>query len=1542
DRYNDARPIIIANANLTLKTTDTEAFVWLTSLESGAPIGGQEVILYNKNFDIVSRATTDASGIASMTGLTLDTGWQASYYAIVDSDTTTAAAITGWDEGVSPWEFGINTNYSSGNDLRGYIYTDRPLYRPDQTVFIKGVIRSDNDLNYTIPDVEEVVVEVYSFEGEVFKTTVTPNTMGSFELELELDSEAVLGDYSIQAHYGEQENERWIGSGTFSVAEYRKPTFQVHVDGSANNIVEGGTFTADINAEFFSGGGVSNSTLEWSLTTQDTTFRPSDLNLSRYSFSTVERDRNFYFDPYNDYSYGTTIASGKGVTNRSGDFALELPAEVDSEDGTRRMTLEAVVTDLAGNVVAGRTTYTIHPGSQYAGIKSSQYIGEVGKAMGLDLVVVDLDGQILPGAIVDIEIVKRNWFSVQEDDGEGGLIWKSTVEEVPVADISGLAMNETGRGLAEFIPENGGTYRAYASTTDASGNKIVTSTFFWVSGGSYVPWRRINDHSFELIADADSYVPGDRAKLLIASPFQGVSYALVTLERGSVYESTVIPLTSNSTIYELPITPQMAPNVYVSVMIMKGVDEFSDHPDFKVGYAQLLVDPGQQELNIDIVPDREKLGPSETVRYEITVTDANGSPVEAELSLALVDLALLSLKKEQIPSMLDYFYVHQSLSVSTALLLTKEMDSFNAEIEEKAKGGGGGGGGGDQGVTAVRELFKDTAHWTAILKTDANGKASAEITLPDNLTTWRLDARAITADTKVGQATNDIVSTRPLLVSPQTPRFFIVGDQLTIGTVVRNTTGNSISANVSISAVGLDLNGPSSQLVEIEAEGQAFVTWAATVQDTKRVDLIFQAEGGGFSDASRPTLGTLDNQGIPVYKYEIFETVGTSGQMLEGGVIVESIGLPVYSESDYVPTQGDFTIELAPSLAAAMTTGLDYLEHYEYECTEQVVSKFLPNVLTTRAMREAGVSNPQLVADLETQVNVALQKIYARQRPNGGWAWWDDPKSETNILVASYVVLSLIEADEAGYNVRPEVITNGMGYLRSKVAQADGLNARTKANRQAFVAYVMARGEQPDPNLVEQLFEQRENMDLYARAYLARAMHLVDPTDPRLETLKADFTSAATFSATGTHWEEPNGNDYQNWNTNTRTTAIVMGTMAQLDSENPLVANSVRWLMNHRTHGRWGGTQTTAWTLMALTDWMVESGELNANYDFEVALNGELIGRGSGNQDTLRDTTEIVRDITTLDQSELNKLAIGRTAGEGNLYYTAYMKVGLPVDQIKARDDGIVISRSYFNPDDPTEPITEAVVGDTVMVRLSIVAPRYLHYVGIADWLPAGLEPIDTSLETSIQNDPVNEEQGGARTDFEPSYYNYASRGYGWWYFQHIQLRDEKVELSAQYLPKGTYEYVYLARAATPGTFNVIPPQAEQFYHPEVSGRGAGMKFVIHPVGTTLTSQKAAADPIRIQFAPGAIAGEIDGYVRSSESPMYMLGASAGQTMSVEVISPNSDVAFTLQAPDGSSLGSASTVKPLLIHELSTDGDYTIVLTTLGAGTGYLLRVTIE
>ena len=259
--------------------------------------------------------------------------------------------------------------------------------------------------------------------------------------------------------------------------------------------------------------------------------------------------------------------------------------------------------------------------------------------------------------------------------------------------------------------------------------------------------------------------------------------------------------------------------------------------------------------------------------------------------------------------------------------------------------------------------------------------------------------------------------------------------------------------------------------------------------------------------------------------------------------------------------------------------------------------------------------------------------------------------------------------------------------------------------------------------------------------------------------------------------------------------------------------------MRNRTDGRWASTQETAWTLMALTNWMVESGELQADYAYAVQLNEEQIGDGLATSETLEDTQTLQVMVDELLTDQLNRLVIARTEGPGNLYYTANLNVYLPVPEIEALDQGIIISRRYYTLEDSKTPITTARQGDIIQGRLTIVVPQSVHYLLVEDPLPAGLEAIDTSLKTSPQGElPVAYE-----------WMDISRQGWGWWYFSHVELRDEKVVLSTDYLPAGTYEYTYLARASTLGEFQTIPPTAQEFYFPDVYGRGEGSLFEVTP-----------------------------------------------------------------------------------------------------------------
>ncbi len=537
-------------------------------------------------------------------------------------------------------------------------------------------------------------------------------------------------------------------------------------------------------------------------------------------------------------------------------------------------------------------------------------------------------------------------------------------------------------------------------------------------------------------------------------------------------------------------------------------------------------------------------------------------------------------------------------------------------------------------------------------------------------------------------------------------------------------------------------------------------------------------------------------------------------------------------------------MRLDPSLAAGMVDGLDYLEHFPYECTEQIVSRFLPNVLTYRALQELGLADPDLEEKLPDLVEEGLSKLYQRQHDDGGWGWWRsrEGKGQSYPHLTAYVVFAMDKAREAGFEVKGGVIERGLGYLRGELVTARDLTSYREANQQAFILYVMAEqgegetGREGDKEIerhVDDLFESRDKLSHYGRAFLALAMGLVNENDNRIDTLLSDLQNAAIISATGAHWEEA---DYDYWamNTDTRSTAVILDALARLDPENDLIPNVVRWLMVVRRDGIWETTYETAWALIALTDWMRVTGELQGDYDYAVWLNDELMEGGRVTPETVDKpiklevaVAELLRQVWKPALQTSNRLTIGRGSGEGRLYYTAHLKVYLPVEEIEPLNRGVIVSRHYSDPD-CTEglkcPEVETVeVGDVVQVHLSIIAPHDLYYVVVEDPLPAGAEAIDPSLATTslVEQRPRLRKSTASEAK--------TSEVYRWWWnwYSRSEMRDDKMVLFADYLPAGTYEYTYTFRATRPGEYQVIPTNAREFYFPEVFGRGAGRLLTI-------------------------------------------------------------------------------------------------------------------
>lgn len=1427
--------IAVIDRHVTLKMSADEALVWVTELRSGEPVTSTEVRLLDASATLMAAGTTDADGLARIPIGDQDSLWDRAV-AVVGQPGTPGfgVALNQWYEGASPWAFDVQVQYGGFVPYQIYLHSDRPIYRPGQTVRFRGVLRSDDDARYTLTDLGRTVdVSLRDPDWEVVYTrTASLSELGSFSGEFNLSSEAKLGSYAMVAEL-EGVERRW--ELPFTVAAYRKPEFEVNVMPERGDVLNGEPLRALVEADYLFGGAVREAEVRWEVRAQTTDFEP--LVSGRWQWEPTMWQSGWRED---------LIAEGQGTTDADGQLLIDLPADLEAlaekqtETGPQTWVIEATVIDESGFPVSGRATADVHPSQFYLGLQSRDWVVLAGEKTTVDVLALDWASEPVAEQEVEVTLAEREWYQEPSDEPFAGATWLYT--DTVVSTLS-VTTDQDGEAEAVVTPPQGGPYVVKAEAADADGNPVRSETFLWVSGPAGRAWR-MPKGTVEPVADAERYRPGDTASILVPTPFDGPFQVLMTVERGGILETRRFVAEEANPVVELLIESVHAPNVYVSFVIVKGVEFVEDEdgeieevgvPDVRIGLVKLPVEPVAQTLSVELTPDQiTPYAPGDEVELTVRTVDSEGRTVDAEVGLAVADKATLNLTEPNAPSIVEGFYGERPLGVVTgnSLLvlfnriaadreaLVEEADTL---AEELSMGGlGGGGGGAAPAEVDVRQEFPDTAYWETRLRTGPSGEVPVRFELPDSLTTWVADARAVTADTKVGQAQTELVVSKPLMVRPVTPRFFVAGDRLELAAVVHNTTDQDLDVSVRLDASGLSLESDVEQQVRVAAGGRARVAWTVTAprSGSDAALLTFSAEGGGYSDATRPTLGRAPDQTLPIYRYESPDVMGTAGVLMEAGSRLEAIALP----PDAGPDTG-LAVHVEPSLAAGLIDGLTYLETFGYDCTEQIVSRFLPNLLTYRTLQDLGLETPEMEEKLDLLVRDALDRLYGRQREDGGWGWWSN---RSDLQVTAYVTLGLLEAQRAGFTVRGDALQQALDYLSAALAAEEQATEREWTRPHTMAFYVLSLAGEPWPsNVASLLYAVRDKLGVTGQAYLALGLGAVDPADRRVTTLLDELRDAAEITATGAQWSDTHG---ASWSTDVRATAVALETLVRLAPEDGLIDQAVRWLITARQGDRWATTQETAWALIALTDVMAMTGELQADYEWGMALNGLAQADGVASPETIMEQTALTFGTASdpaqgLVRDQTNALEIARGEGEGRLYYTAHLSLYRPVEGLAAERRGLAVERAYCavtesaDPSQPCEPLASVTQGDLVEVHLTLTVPEPRHFVMLEDVYPAGMEPVDPTLLTEQQDLPGP----GLVRDKEPSM--------RWWWnpFDHRELRDERAVFFAQALQPGVYQVRYLLRATLPGEYQVLPATASEMYFPEVWGRTGGATFSIQP-----------------------------------------------------------------------------------------------------------------
>ncbi len=857
--------------------------------------------------------------------------------------------------------------------------------------------------------------------------------------------------------------------------------------------------------------------------------------------------------------------------------------------------------------------------------------------------------------------------------------------------------------------------------------------------------------------------------------------------------------------------------MYVSVIVL------GQGNDFRQGLLNIPVAPDAQKLNVQVLSNPAQAGPRDNVTFDVQVTDNTGQPVQGEFSFSVVDKSVLALADPNAEDILPAYYSNQPLGIDTGL-------SVAAYSGRKVNLPGGLGGGGGDGATVVRENFPDTAYWNPSLITNSDGRGQVIITLPDSLTTWKVDIRGLTLDTKVGQAEAEIVATKSLLIRPITPRFLVNGDHALMAAVVNNNTSSPLSVSVNLQSEGFVLDEPdkANQQVNIPANGRKRVEWWGKAGLAEAADLVFSATTTGslaLQDSARPAWGKL-----PILQYTAPQTFVSGGALRGTSSQQEVISLP----RTFTPSAGGgLELELSPSLAGSLLSALEAMEVPDHALSaEASLSYLLPNLEVHRSLSGAGLNDPKLTERVTRNINTSVSHLANLQNEDGGWGWWGKASPAgtgggSDPYITAYVFFGLLRARGAGIPVNDTVLQNSGVYLQKQDFTVTNDTPGCRLDDIAFIQFVLAQVNSSMEPTVNALYDARGRLSPSSMALLASILNAKNPADPRVRDLISNLETSAIQTASSAHWETPEANLFTRGSP-VYTTSIVVYVLAQIDSANQVLFNAVRYLAAHRNaRGLWGFGHENAWAMMALNNAMVGFGDLSADFSFNAMLNGSPLANGDVIGAQVLTPVNAQVPLEYLSPNTPNLLTITREEGAGRLYYRTILRLNQPVEQARPLDAGMQIERVYCDPTqaDGCTPLSTLRLGSdkTITARLTLTLARDAYYVMVEDYIPAGMEVLNRNLKTS----QLGADESGVTVQFDDK--DPFANGWGWWLFNDPQVRDDGILYTANYLPAGTYTLTYTLVPLQAGEYRVLPAHAWQAFFPEVQGTSAGAVFEIKP-----------------------------------------------------------------------------------------------------------------
>jgi uncharacterized protein YfaS (alpha-2-macroglobulin family) len=1433
--------------------------VLVTNINSGQPVAGANVILRDRGGQVAATGTTDVTGVADLqraphwrdVKLEERSGpyWYFGYGYYGDRPRL-IEVTRGGDRSmtiVSPYsresemlELGYaDRSYDRDRFMRGMVYTERPIYRPGEVVYLASILRQGWLGNLTVPRGDSVRVSVTSGEqgprdAEILRQVVLRlNEFGSATDSFAIPRAATLGGYSVRLEAVVDSTWRTIAWRWFRVAEYRAPEFKTTV--SIDTVVRflGDTIRARVSSRYYFGAAMAGAVVRWAARTSDVGGRVPIPGLPR-GFIIGRR-----YDSYNlpGREADRDEVSGVDTLDAAGSATLAIPTTPGTLNEPGQLEVTVATEDLNREMVMASATKPIHASGIYVAVRDPgrDWYWRRDVPRPLDVMTVRSDGRRVGGVHVGIVVLRHRW------------VWSSTTSSWATDTISRDSLVTADSVVRyTYTPRTDEMHQVLFTIPDRHGRPLTTSIARYVVSADERFAAGASRASLSVHVSPDTVTVGDTARVQFLSPFQRAE-AWVTVEREGMLMQRRLTVGAGETTIPIGVTSPLVPGATIGVTLIDSTAAWktdSLHQRIRVGRTALHVAPHEKRLRVDIIADKDRYEPGDTARIRVQVRDHLMRPASGEITLWAVDESVIALADYEGPNPFETMFAPRGSGLtfaSTATTLAQLRPNMrpagwyvdfygraaaNSMVSLLANAAG-------QATSTLRSNFRTTAFFLSGLRTDPTGWVATAVKLPDNVTTYRLFAVAATADDRFGAGQTSVLVTKPLLARTALPRFLRTGDHLLAGAVLTNQTGRPTMVNVRASGRATTPENDTRLTRALGADSSAEVRfeWRTHAEPGDTAAFRFDIDGGGYGDAVMTTLPVR-----PPYSPRFHTATGVA----RGRTTVR-----MFLPPELDPTRSRLTLRLGTSPVTIVRSNYWRLHVYPYLCTEQLTSAG-EAILAVLRLQHAGLLDSMTAPraeDLRRELQSAVDALSRRQTEEGGIGYWG-PSAWTDARLTTYAGSMLLSARQLGLEVPDRTLASITDYLTQvPIPPADtvgvlgdrrGIGANRLALQLARLDYLRRAGA-PDAAGEEEIARREADMlwedrvllaqllvtrgdSSRARDVLARAWRLVDFAGNRL-AIADPLVSTAWFPS------------------RVRPIARLVRATVAIDPTHPGIAAGIESLVSQQRALRswvWN-THDYAAASAALSDIAIWQRSIDVARSLTVrsvrkhrADRVVLMARAGANRDSTISLAGLVER-----EGDWLVLPLRLEAGAGPVYYS------LTVDEVPrslpAKSDarGVIVQRWFERFDDGT-PVTEVKEGELVRGRLRITLPDRREFLAVEDLLPAGLEVVDLSLKTSSTLDAFETPESRA-AKLAGDRANSGRPRYGTWYgdwwspWEHQEIRDDRVVYFARELGKGTYTASYVAPAPPAGTFVRPPAHAEEMYNQSLGGRSDGGVFRITP-----------------------------------------------------------------------------------------------------------------